>query len=101
MKNCFILFSVTAATAISLSAGAVSHAVTVTLVVRSDLRTGRLVRSVARAAPLKPDTSAPQIELPPAAAESGATAYVNKERLASDTIRRLWEERDSGTFATS
>jgi hypothetical protein len=32
--------------------------------------------------------------------ESGATAYVNKEQLASDTIRRLWEERDSGTFAT-
>jgi DNA-binding NarL/FixJ family response regulator len=40
-------------------------------------------------------------DLPPAAAQSGATAYVNKERLASDTIRRLWEERDSGTFATS
>jgi DNA-binding NarL/FixJ family response regulator len=39
-------------------------------------------------------------DLPPAAAESGATAYVNKERLASDTIRQLWEERDSGTFAT-
>ena len=28
------------------------------------------------------------------------TAYVNKERLASDTIRRLWEERNSGSFAT-
>jgi DNA-binding NarL/FixJ family response regulator len=39
-------------------------------------------------------------DLPPAAAASGATAYVNKERLASDTIRRLWEERNSGTFAT-
>jgi two-component system, NarL family, invasion response regulator UvrY len=39
-------------------------------------------------------------DLPPAAAQSGATAYVNKERLASDTIRRLWEERNSGTFAT-
>jgi DNA-binding NarL/FixJ family response regulator len=39
-------------------------------------------------------------DLPPAAATSGATAYVNKERLASDTIRRLWEERNSGLFAT-
>jgi DNA-binding NarL/FixJ family response regulator len=38
-------------------------------------------------------------DLPPAAAASGATAYVNKERLASDTIRRLWEDRNSGTFA--
>jgi DNA-binding NarL/FixJ family response regulator len=39
-------------------------------------------------------------DLPPAAAASGATAYVNKERLAVDTIRRLWEERDSGSFAS-
>jgi DNA-binding NarL/FixJ family response regulator len=39
-------------------------------------------------------------DLPPAASASGATAYVNKERLASDTIRRLWEQRDSGSFAT-
>jgi DNA-binding NarL/FixJ family response regulator len=37
-------------------------------------------------------------DLPPAAAASGATAYVNKERLAADTIRRLWEERGSGSF---
>jgi DNA-binding NarL/FixJ family response regulator len=39
-------------------------------------------------------------DLPPAVAASGATAYVKKERLASDTIRRLWEDRNSGTFAT-
>jgi DNA-binding NarL/FixJ family response regulator len=39
-------------------------------------------------------------DLPAAAAASGAAAYVNKERLASDTIRRLWEQRDSGSFAT-
>jgi DNA-binding NarL/FixJ family response regulator len=39
-------------------------------------------------------------DLPPAASQSGATAYVNKERLASDTIRQLWEKRNSGTFAT-
>jgi len=25
---------------------------------------------------------------------------VNKERLAADTLRRLWEERDSGTFVS-
>ena len=39
-------------------------------------------------------------DLPPAAAASGATAYVNKERLAADTIRRLWEERGSGSFVS-
>jgi soluble lytic murein transglycosylase-like protein len=69
MRNCFILFSVSAATAVLLSAGAVSNAITVTLVVRTDARTGRLVRSVARAGLLKPESSAPQIELPPAPAE--------------------------------
>jgi DNA-binding NarL/FixJ family response regulator len=37
-------------------------------------------------------------DLPPAAAVSGATAYVNKERLAADTLRLLWEERGSGSF---
>ena len=37
-------------------------------------------------------------DLPPAAAASGATAYVNKEKLAADTIRHLWEERGSGEF---
>ena len=39
-------------------------------------------------------------DLPPAASASGAAAYVNKERLAADTLRRLWEERGSGTFAS-
>ena len=39
-------------------------------------------------------------DLPPGASASGATAYVNKERLAADTLRRLWEERDSGTFVS-
>ncbi len=39
-------------------------------------------------------------DLPPAAAASGATAYVNKEQLAADTLRRLWAERDSGLFVT-
>jgi DNA-binding NarL/FixJ family response regulator len=39
-------------------------------------------------------------DLPPAASASGAAAYVNKERLAADTLRRLWEERGSGTFVS-
>jgi two-component system, NarL family, invasion response regulator UvrY len=39
-------------------------------------------------------------DLPPGAAASGATAYVNKEQLAADTIRRLWEERGSGAFVS-
>jgi len=38
-------------------------------------------------------------DLPPAAAVSGAAAYVNKERLSSGTILRLWEQRDPGSFA--
>jgi two-component system, NarL family, invasion response regulator UvrY len=37
-------------------------------------------------------------DLPPAAAASGASAYVNKERFGADTLRRLWLERDSGSF---
>ncbi len=39
-------------------------------------------------------------DLPPAASASGATAYVNKERLAADTLRQLWEERGSGRFVS-
>jgi two-component system, NarL family, invasion response regulator UvrY len=38
-------------------------------------------------------------DLPPEAATSGATAYLSKERLAADTLRRLWDERASGSFA--
>ena len=40
-------------------------------------------------------------DLPPAAAGSGASGYVNKERFGVDTLRRLWAERDSGTFASA
>jgi DNA-binding NarL/FixJ family response regulator len=39
-------------------------------------------------------------DLPPGAAASGAAAYVNKERLAADTIRQLCEERNSGSFVS-
>jgi two-component system, NarL family, invasion response regulator UvrY len=40
-------------------------------------------------------------DLPPGAADSGASAYVNKERFGADTLRRLWAERHSGSFATA
>jgi len=39
-------------------------------------------------------------DLPADASTSGARAYVNKERLGADTLRRLWEDRDSGVFAS-
>ncbi len=39
-------------------------------------------------------------DLPPEAATSGARAYVNKERLGADKLRKLWNERDSGSFAS-
>jgi DNA-binding NarL/FixJ family response regulator len=38
-------------------------------------------------------------DLPPAAAASGASAYFNKEQLGTETLRRLWEHRNSGTFS--
>jgi two-component system, NarL family, invasion response regulator UvrY len=37
-------------------------------------------------------------DLPPGAADSGASAYLNKERLGADTLRRLWQNRNSGLF---
>jgi len=40
-------------------------------------------------------------DLPPAAAASGASAYVNKEQFGADTLRRLWQERNSGSFAAT
>jgi pilus assembly protein CpaE len=39
-------------------------------------------------------------DLPPDAATSGARAYVHKEQLSAKTIKRLWEERNDGAFAT-
>jgi DNA-binding NarL/FixJ family response regulator len=38
-------------------------------------------------------------DLPPAVAASGASAYVNKEQFGADTLRRLWLDRDSGSFS--
>ena len=37
-------------------------------------------------------------DLPPDAAASGARAYVHKEQLAPDALRRLWMERESLAF---
>ena len=34
-------------------------------------------------------------DLPPEVATSGARAYLNKEHLGADTLRRLWEGRDA------
>jgi two-component system, NarL family, invasion response regulator UvrY len=40
-------------------------------------------------------------DLPPDAATSGARAYMNKERLSAVELRRVWDERDSGSFLVS
>jgi two-component system, NarL family, invasion response regulator UvrY len=40
-------------------------------------------------------------DLPPGVAASGASAYVNKEQFGADTLRRLWQERNSGSFAAT
>lgn len=37
-------------------------------------------------------------DLPPEVATSGARAYLNKEHLGADTLRRLWEERGEQQF---
>ena len=38
-------------------------------------------------------------DLPPGAAASGASAYVNKERFGGEALRELWQNRESGAFA--
>ena len=40
-------------------------------------------------------------DLPPGVAASGASAYVNKEQFGADTLRRLWADRNSGSFAAT
>jgi DNA-binding NarL/FixJ family response regulator len=40
-------------------------------------------------------------DLPPGAADSGASAYVNKERFGAETLRQLWADRDSGSFTAA
>jgi DNA-binding NarL/FixJ family response regulator len=39
-------------------------------------------------------------DLPPEAAASGARAYINKEQFGAEALRRLWNERASGSFVT-
>ena len=39
-------------------------------------------------------------DLPPDAAASGASGYLNKEQFSVGTLRRLWAERAPGSFAT-
>jgi len=39
-------------------------------------------------------------DLPRGAAESGASAYVNKERFGGEVLRRLWQDRTPGAFAS-
>jgi pilus assembly protein CpaE len=40
-------------------------------------------------------------DLPPEVATSGARAYLNKEHLGADTLRRLWEVRDAQEFISA
>jgi DNA-binding NarL/FixJ family response regulator len=40
-------------------------------------------------------------DLPPEVATSGARAYMNKEHLGADTLRRLWEDRDTEEFMSA
>jgi two-component system invasion response regulator UvrY len=37
-------------------------------------------------------------DLPSDAATSGAKAYLHKARFGTETVRRLWQQRHSGTF---
>ncbi|HEY7429673.1 MAG TPA: response regulator transcription factor [Streptosporangiaceae bacterium] len=39
-------------------------------------------------------------DLPPSAAASGASGYVNKERFGVQTLQQLWDTRGSGVFAS-
>ena len=40
-------------------------------------------------------------DLPPEVATSGARAYLNKEHLGADALRRLWEARKEQQFLSS
>jgi soluble lytic murein transglycosylase-like protein len=84
MRICFILCSVITASAAVTSAASASAPHIVTLIVRSDARTGKLVRSVAR--PLRPAvaerSSAPQIVLPPSEDSAPAALRHLVDRIA-------------------
>ncbi|HEX4174443.1 MAG TPA: response regulator transcription factor, partial [Acidimicrobiales bacterium] len=40
-------------------------------------------------------------DLPPEVATSGARAYLNKEHLGADSLRRLWQGRDDNGFTSA
>ena len=40
-------------------------------------------------------------DLPASAADSGAHAYLNKERFGAELLRRLWADRGAGSFQTT
>jgi soluble lytic murein transglycosylase-like protein len=73
MRKCFILSSVIIANAALLSAATVSKPAPVLVIVRSDMHSGRLVRSLARPVRPVPEKADPQIELP-ASAQAAPTA---------------------------
>jgi DNA-binding NarL/FixJ family response regulator len=39
-------------------------------------------------------------DLPRSATASGASGYLNKERFGADALQQLWQDRDSGVFAS-
>lgn len=39
-------------------------------------------------------------DLPSGTAASGASGYLNKEQLAADTLRRMWEHRDTSSLGS-
>jgi two-component system, NarL family, invasion response regulator UvrY len=39
-------------------------------------------------------------DLPSGTAASGARGYLNKEQLAADTLRRMWEHRDNSSLGS-
>ena len=78
------------ASAAFLSAATVSKPAPVIVIVRSDIHTGRLVRSVARPGRAVPEKVAPQIELP-ASVEAAPSALAT---MVDDIAQRHDVDRD-------
>ena len=90
MRKCFILSSVITASAVFLSAATVNNRAPVLVIVRSDMRTGRLVRSLARPARAVPEKATAQIELP-ASVQAAPPALAT---LVDDIAQRHDVDRD-------
>jgi soluble lytic murein transglycosylase-like protein len=90
MRKCFILTSVITASAAFLSAATVSKPAPVIVIVRSDMRTGRLVRSLARPGRAVPEKAVPQIALP-ASVEAAPSALAT---MVDDIAQRHDVDRD-------